>query len=206
MTENDKTQILRSQLNRAIASDADFIMIQRLDDIVRGTLEMTDTDRRFYAHSLRVLERFQAMGIADDIPNKNPFFWNNAHTAALEDCKLSDDESLRYTKEAIEAAKRQELWAFETIFEMKISMTAVEQIVKLESVRDLLSVLAISLVFPSIDRLFGRYRFDVIANGELIRTYQRLFEENVLAECTGTVAIPGPNWAIPKFVSDRKHI
>lgn len=87
-------------------SAANLIMIKRLDAILERKLEMTDTDRRFYAYSLRMMERFRAMGFADDyIPKSNPSLWNNLHTATLEDFKLSDDESLRYTDEAIDAAK-----------------------------------------------------------------------------------------------------
>jgi hypothetical protein len=206
MTDNEKTRPFKSPHFQAISSNADHIMVQRLEDILHGTLEMTDTDRRFYVHSLRVVERLRAMGIADDfIPKKNPSIWNNAHTAALEDLKLSDDERLRYTEEAVEAAKRQELLAFETSTGMKSSDAALEQIVRNESVKDLLLVLAIALVFPSIDRLYGRYRFEVIASGELVGTYEQLFEEGVLAEGVGAVATKGPNWSAPRFVTDKKN-
>ncbi|RON19816.1 immunity protein [Pseudomonas frederiksbergensis] len=85
-------------------------------------------------------------------------------------------------------------------------MTALEQIVKTECIRDLLLVFAISLAFPSIDRMFGRYRFDVIASGELVRTYERLFEECVLAEGVGAVAIKGPNWKAPQFVIEKRYV
>ena len=206
MIEKEKLEQLRFHLLRKLRSDADNIMIERLECILQCTLKMTDTDRRFYAHSLRVHERFRAMGIDDSfIPKRNPSIWNNAHTAALEDYKLSDDETLRYTDEAIEASKRQEVQAFESGSETKTSVTTLEQIVKSESVRDLLLVFAISLVFPSIDRVFGRYRFDAIASGELVRTYEQLFEEGVLAEGVGAVAIKGPNWAAPKFVTAKKY-
>ncbi|MCY1461317.1 hypothetical protein D9M71_789620 [compost metagenome] len=85
-------------------------------------------------------------------------------------------------------------------------MTTLEQIVKSESMRDLLSVLAISLVFPSIDRLFSRYRFEVITNGELVRIYERLSDENVLAEGSGAIAIQGPRWEAPKFLTNKKYM
>ncbi len=74
-----------------------------------------------------------------------------------------------------------------------------------KNLRDLLSVLAIGLAFPSIDTLFGRYRFEVIARGELWRTYEELFREGVLAEGNAAVAIPGPNWEIPEFMSDKRY-
>jgi hypothetical protein len=188
-------------------SAANLIMRKRLDAILEGKLEMTDTDRRFYVYSLRMMERFRAMGLADDyIPKSNPSLWNNLHTATLEDFKLSDDESLRYTDEAIDAAKKQELEAFECVNGSKSSIAEFEQSVRQENLRDLLSVLAIGLAFPSIDTLFGRYRFEVIASGELCRTYENLFHEGVLAEGNAAVAIAGPNWKIPEFMTEKRYV
>ncbi|MHC8290686.1 hypothetical protein ACYZUD_28530 [Pseudomonas sp. XS1P51] len=147
------------------------------------------------------------MGVDDNfVPRKDTSIWNNAHAAALEDFQLSDDEALRYTDEAIEAGKRQEIQAFENVCEAKVLQVTLEQAVKSESVRDLLSVVAISLAFPSIDRMFGRYRFEVIANGELVNTYEQLFEEGVLVEGDGAVAIKGPNWKAPTFVTNKKYV
>ncbi|WP_448091887.1 hypothetical protein [Pseudomonas lini] len=114
MTDRDKSELEEMYAIKKSGSGADSIMVQRLRDTLEGKLEMTDTDRRFYAHTLRVMERLRAMGIPDDfIPKKNTSLWNNVHTAALEDFKLGNDETLRYTDEAIEAAKRQEILAFE---------------------------------------------------------------------------------------------
>jgi hypothetical protein len=198
--EGDETKI------EGKGSAADLIMIKRLDAILERKLEMTDTDRRFYAYSLRMMERFRAMGFADDyIPKSNPSLWNNLHTATLEDFKLSDDESLRYTDEAIDAAKKQEVEAFECVSGSKSSIAKLEQAVRQENLRDLLSVLAIGLAFPSIDTLFGRYRFEVIARGELWRAHEELFHEGVLAEGNAAVAIPGPNWRIPEFMIDKRY-
>ena len=53
--EGDETKI------EGKGSAADLIMIKRLDAILERKLEMTDTDRRFYAYSLRMMERFRAM-------------------------------------------------------------------------------------------------------------------------------------------------
>lgn len=185
---------------------ADLVMIQRLHAILEGKLETTDTDRRFYAHALRMMERFRALGIADDyIPKSNPSLWNNIHSATLEEFKLSNDEALRYTADAIDAAKKQELKAFECVSGSKSSIAKLEQAVRQESLKDLLSVLAIGLAFPSIDTLFGRYRFEVIARGELCKTYEELFHEGVLAEGNVAVAIPGPNWRFPEFMIERRY-
>ncbi|WP_242489361.1 MULTISPECIES: hypothetical protein [unclassified Pseudomonas] len=153
-----------------------------------------------------MMERFRALGIADDyIPKNNPSLWNNIHAATLEEFKLSNDEVLRYTAEAIDAAKKQELKAFECVSGSKSSIAKLEQAVRQENLRDLLSVLAIGLAFPSIDTLFGRYRFEVIARGELCKTYEQLFHEGVLAEGNEAVAIPGPNWRVPEFMIDKRY-
>jgi hypothetical protein len=53
--------------------------------------------------------------------------------------------------------------------------------------------------------MIGRYRFEVIANGELLSTYARLFDEGVLANGDGPVAIKGPNWKEPDFVIEKRY-
>jgi len=69
---------------------------------------MTDTDRRYYTHEIRELERFRAMGLADNFkPENGSPEWNNAHTATLEDYKLGSSEALLYTDEALDAANKQ---------------------------------------------------------------------------------------------------
>ncbi|MHC8290687.1 hypothetical protein ACYZUD_28535 [Pseudomonas sp. XS1P51] len=47
MTDKEKTEQLKFHLLRADSSDADSIMIERLENILQGTLEITDTDQRF---------------------------------------------------------------------------------------------------------------------------------------------------------------
>ena len=90
-------------------SDENKIMIDRLERISRGELEVTDTDKRFYTHEIREFERLKALGYGDtEMPDKDSSVWNNVHTATLEDYKLKDDPTLLYTPEALEAARRQE--------------------------------------------------------------------------------------------------
>lgn len=84
-------------------------------------------------------------------------------------------------------------------------MSIVEQIVKNESVEDVLTVFALGSAIPSLDRMFGRYRYEVIASGELLETYTRLFELGVLANGSGPVAIKGPNWRAPRFMIDNTY-
>jgi hypothetical protein len=84
-------------------------------------------------------------------------------------------------------------------------MSIVEQIVKNESVEDVLTVFALGSAIPSLDRMFGRYRYEVIASGELLETYARLFEQGVLANGNGPIAVKGPNWRAPKFMTDNTY-
>jgi hypothetical protein len=84
-------------------------------------------------------------------------------------------------------------------------MSIVEQIVKNESVEDVLTVFALGSAIPSLDRLFGRYRYEVIASGELLETYARLFEQGVLANGDGPVAVKGPNWRAPRFMTNNTY-
>lgn len=84
-------------------------------------------------------------------------------------------------------------------------MSIVEQIVKNESVEDVLTVFALGSAIPSLDRMFGRYRYEVVASGELLETYARLFEQGVLANGDGPVAVKGPNWRAPKFMTDNTY-
>lgn len=84
-------------------------------------------------------------------------------------------------------------------------MSIVEQIVKNESVEDVLTVFALGSAIPSLDRMFGRYRYEVIESGELLETYALLFAKGVLANGNGPVAVKGPNWREPKFMTDSKY-
>jgi hypothetical protein len=89
-------------------SAANKVMLDRLERIIRGELEPTDTDKRFYTHELREFERFKALGYGDtERPDPNSSVWNNVHTATLEDFKLKDDDSLLYTPEALAADAEQ---------------------------------------------------------------------------------------------------
>ena len=88
-------------------SDANIIMINRLEKILRGDLLITDVDKRFYTHELRELERFRALGIPDGFLSDDGKDWNNTHTATLEDYKLADAVDLFYTPDAIEADYKQ---------------------------------------------------------------------------------------------------
>lgn len=84
-------------------------------------------------------------------------------------------------------------------------MSPIEQIVKNEPIADVLTAFGIGLAYPSLDRMIGRYKFELIANGELLKTYAQLFEQGVLANGDGPVAVKGPNWRAPRFMTDNTY-
>lgn len=91
-------------------SAANKVMIERLDKIQNGQLQVTDTDKRFYTHELRELERYRALGIPDNVdPDDEGVTWNNTHTATLEDYKINEKTDPLYTKDAEEAEYKAEL-------------------------------------------------------------------------------------------------
>ncbi|WP_079972705.1 colicin-like bacteriocin tRNase domain-containing protein [Salmonella enterica] len=94
-------------------SAGNMVMIDRLDGILKGELQPTDTDKRFYTHEIRELERYRNLGIKDgEVPHsvlEQKAVWNNTHTATLEDYKISEKEQALYTDEALQAAYKQEL-------------------------------------------------------------------------------------------------
>jgi len=101
--------IVKLHASKFPQSDANDVMIDRLERVLRGELEMTDTDKRFYTHEIREFERFKALGYGDtEMPDPDSPVWNNVHTATLEDFKLKDDPSLLYTPEALAAGKAQD--------------------------------------------------------------------------------------------------
>jgi hypothetical protein len=101
--------IMKVHISKFAQSDANDVMIDRLEQILRGELEMTDTDKRFYTHEIREFERFKALGFGDtEMPDPDSPVWNNVHTATLEDFKLKDDPSLLYTPDALAAGKAQD--------------------------------------------------------------------------------------------------
>ncbi|VVO11079.1 S-type pyocin domain-containing protein [Pseudomonas fluorescens] len=100
--------LVKLHIARLDQSDANEVMIQRLENILKGALDISDTDRRYYTHEIRELERFRAMELSDNfMPEEGSPEWNNTHTATLEDFKLSASESLLYSEEAIEVGNKQ---------------------------------------------------------------------------------------------------
>ncbi|WP_161492841.1 S-type pyocin domain-containing protein [Pseudomonas putida] len=100
--------LVKLHTSRFEPSDANNIMIDRLEKILHGESQATDTDKRFYTHEIRELERFRALGLPDRIrPEDGGEAWNNTHAATLEDYQLTSALELLYTPEAIEADDQQ---------------------------------------------------------------------------------------------------
>lgn len=100
--------LVKLHTSRFAPSDANAVMIDRLEKILSGELAITDVDKRFYTHETRELERYRALGVADGVePKDDGVTWNNTHTATLEDYKLKDGSDIFYTPEAIVAYNKQ---------------------------------------------------------------------------------------------------
>lgn len=102
MITADGVALVKLHTGRFGPSAENDIMISRLDDILSGLRVPHDTDRRFYTHELRELQRYRNLGSSDHFNDTD--LWNHAHTATLEDYQLPDDETLLYSREALEAA------------------------------------------------------------------------------------------------------
>jgi len=97
--------LVKLHTGRFDPSDGNKVMIDRLEKILHGEILITDTDKRFYTHEIRELERYRALGLKDGEQDKR--VWNDAHAATLEDYKIKDAFDLFYTPEAIEADSKQ---------------------------------------------------------------------------------------------------
>lgn len=80
-----------------------------------------------------------------------------------------------------------------------------ESIVKNESVEDVLLHFSLKTPYPAIDRMYVKYKFDVVASGELISTYQRLVREGKLREHGQALPEKGPHWRAPDFSLQKKY-
>ncbi|XVN17514.1 S-type pyocin domain-containing protein [Pseudomonas corrugata] len=100
---------IKLHIARLSPSDANGVMIKRLENILSGDIDVTDTDLRYYTHEIRELKRFRNLGLRDDfVPTDDSSYWNNAHTATLEDYKIQDRASLLYTTDALAKADLQD--------------------------------------------------------------------------------------------------
>ncbi len=85
-------------------------------------------------------------------------------------------------------------------------MNTIEQIVKNESLDDIVTVFALFKPNPHLDMMIRRYNREVLDKyGELESSYTRLFAAGVLAKGEKGLAIKGPNWKAPKFMIENKY-
>lgn len=111
---------VKLHIARLDQSDANDMMVQRLEKILNGYSQLTDTDLRYYTHEIRELERFRALGLSDDFkPERGSPVWNNTHTATLEDYQLSSDDTQLYSPDAIHAGNRQIARIYEQLLKGK---------------------------------------------------------------------------------------
>jgi hypothetical protein len=84
-------------------------------------------------------------------------------------------------------------------------VSIVAQIVKNESVEDVVTAFALQAGIPFLDRIYGRHNEEIRRSGQLMDTYQRLLDLGVLAPGENGIAIKGPNWKEPKFLTDSRY-
>ncbi|EHP4083735.1 immunity protein [Salmonella enterica] len=84
-------------------------------------------------------------------------------------------------------------------------MLDLESIYKNESVEDVLLHFALHTPYQTIDRMYVNYKFEVVANGELLKTHQKLFKEGKLKKTGKPLPEKGPNWKEPRFVTEKKY-
>ena len=100
---------VRLHTGRSEDSPENKVMIDRLEKVLQGKLQAMETDKRFYTHEIRELERYQNLGIKDgEIPENYDEVWNNTHAAPLEDYKIDERTQSLYTPEAEEAYRKAE--------------------------------------------------------------------------------------------------
>ncbi|WP_199637954.1 immunity protein [Serratia sp. PAMC26656] len=81
---------------------------------------------------------------------------------------------------------------------------SLKEIVKNESVEDVLTFLGPTSDYRKLDRLFTYNKIEVITSGELSARYDDLLKRGVLQDQNGKV-VKGPNWKAPQFVTEKKY-
>ncbi|MFN6104455.1 MAG: hypothetical protein ACK5EA_08395, partial [Planctomycetaceae bacterium] len=86
--------VVEQHISRFGSDQANQVMVGRLRRIARGEMAPTQHDLNFYSHELREFVRYRRQGFRTGAGN-NSDLWNNAHTATLEDYRLSELDELR---------------------------------------------------------------------------------------------------------------
>lgn len=85
-------------------------------------------------------------------------------------------------------------------------MNTIEQIVKNESLDDIVAVFALFNAPPHLDMMIRRHNRELIKYGDLESTYTRLFANGILAKGEKGLSVKGPNWTPPKFMTENRYI
>lgn len=81
----------------------------------------------------------------------------------------------------------------------------IEEIIKNESVSDVLRYFGPGRHISKIDRMYVSYKFEVISEGVLLSEYKKLFDSEELKYDANKNVIKGPNWKEPIFVTQKKY-
>jgi hypothetical protein len=83
----------------------------------------------------------------------------------------------------------------------------IEDIIKNESVSDVLRYFGPGRDISKIDRMYVSYKFEVISEGVLLSEYKKLFDNGELKYDSNKNVIKGPNWKEPAFVTQKiRHL
>ncbi|KAE9640548.1 hypothetical protein [Pseudomonas sp. PB106] len=86
-------------------------------------------------------------------------------------------------------------------------MNSIEQIVKNESLDDIVTVFSLFKPNPHLDMMIRRYNRGLISQYRALEdAYSRLILSGVLARGDKGLAIKGPNWKAPQFVTEKRYV
>ena len=87
----------------------------------------------------------------------------------------------------------------------EFEMSYLEDVIINEPIADVLTAFIPGVSYQTIDRLYVHFKFEVIANGELINVYRQLFNDGVFITNEKGLPMKGPNWSVPDFVTLNKY-
>ncbi|WP_223570179.1 hypothetical protein [Pseudomonas sp. BF-R-26] len=85
-------------------------------------------------------------------------------------------------------------------------MSTIKEIVKNESLEDIVTVFALLRSPPHLDMMIRRHNREAVQHGELEEAYTKLYEAGILVDGEKGLCIKGPNWKAPKFVIEKRYI
>ncbi|KKY78961.1 hypothetical protein OA46_22425 [Enterobacter cloacae] len=83
--------------------------------------------------------------------------------------------------------------------------SSIEEMIKNESVIDVLRYFGPGRDISIIDRMYVSYKFEVVSEGVLLYEYKKLFDNGELKYDSNKNVIKGPNWKEPDFVTQKKY-